>query len=297
MTLNSFFSMKRRYYILTLALGLSVATMAQTVEHTPDNYYTSQDQGHPQPLPLPFIRESDVVWSTELWKTINTAELFNQFFYFPYDEYINFGKKSLAYILWDAMAADEIPVYEDDELLIPIDNQLFVERYTRADTLLLEIGYDDDDNELYETVIRPKYFDGSEVFNYSLREIWFIGRQDTRQDSRRMALAPIKDSYRELPNGEVIPLGNLALFWVPMQNPKVRSLLVRYKAYIDQNNMVGQPSWDWVFLNQHYEAYITRESNVYLRSVSDYVTGIDAILESQNIEDKVFAIENDMWEY
>ena len=289
--------MKRTLFILLLTQVLTVISTAQTVEHTPDHYYTSQDQGHPKPQPMPYIRESDVLWSTELWKTINTNELFNQFFYFPYDEYINFGKKSLAYILWDAMAAGEIPIYEDDGLLIPLDNQVFVERYTRADTLLLEIGYDDDDNELYETVIRPKYFDGSEIFNYKLREIWFIGKQDTRQDSRRMALAPVKDSYRELPNGEVIPLGNLPLFWVPMQNPLVRSLLVRYKAYIDPNNVVGQPSWDWVFLNQHYEAYITRESNVYLRSISDYLTGIDAVLESYAIEEKVLEIENDMWEY
>ena len=288
--------MKRTLLILC-SLLLTVPLTAQTVERTPDNFHISQDQGHPRPIPLLFIRESDVVWSTEIWKTINVEQLFNQFFYFPYDEYINFGKKSLAYILWDAMAANEIPIYEDDDLLVPIDNELFVERYTRADTLLLEIGYDEDDNEIYQTVIRPKYFDGSEILNYSLREIWFIGRQDTRQDSRRMALAPVKESYRELPNGEVIPLGNIPLFWVPMQNPQVRALLVRYSAYIDPNNIVRQPSWDWVFLNQHYEAYITRESNVYNRKVSDYVTGEDAILEAFSIEEKVFAIEDDMWEY
>lgn len=195
------------------------------------------------------------------------------------------------------MASNEIPIYEDDDLLVPIDNQIFVERYTRADTLLLEIGYDDDDNEIYETVIRPKYFDGSEVMNYALREVWFIGRQDTRQEVRCMALAPVKESYRELPNGEVIPLGNIPLFWVPMQNYKVRSILVQYSAYIDPNNIVNQPSWDWVFLNQHYESYITRESNAYTRKVQDYRSGEDAILESFSIEQKVFDIEDAMWEY
>lgn len=289
--------MKRKLFILSLALVLTVASAAQTIDAAPDNITSSQKQGHTRPLPLPFLRESDIVWSTEIWKTIDAGQLFNQFFYFPYDEYINFGKKSLAYILWDAMAANEIPIYEDDDLLVPIDNQVFVERYTRADTLLLEIGYDEDDNEIYETVIRPKYFDGSEIMNYALREVWFIGRQDTRQEARCMALAPVKESYRELPNGEVIPLGNIPLFWVPMQNYAVRSLLVRYSAYIDPNNIVNQPSWDWVFLNQHYEAFITRESNAYTRKVQDYRTGEDAILESFSIEQKVFDIEDAMWEY
>ena len=289
--------MRKRLFILSLALSLAVTMTAQTIDRNPVDFTNSQDEGYERPIPYPFLRKSDIVWSTTIWKTINAEQLFNQFFYFPNDEYINFGKKSLAYILWDAMAANEIPIYEDDDLLVPIDNLVFVERYTRADTLLLEIGYDEDDNEIYQTVIRPKYFDGSEIFNYSLREVWFIGRQDTRQDSRRIALAPVKETYRELPNGEVIPLGNLPLFWVPMQNMLVRSLLVRYQAYIDATNMVRQPSWDWVFLNQHYEAYITRESNDYNRKISDYLTGEDAILESYYIEAKIFDIEDAMWEY
>ena len=264
----------------------------------PDDFHVGQQQGHAKPIPYPFLREEDVVWSTTLWKNIDCNELFNQFFYFPSDEYITFGKKSLAYIIWDAMAADEIPIYEDDELKIPLDNKAFFERYTRADTILLEIGYDDDDNELYETVIKPRFFDGSEVFEYALREVWFIGRQDSRQDSRRIALAPLKETYRVVGGGVPdIYLGRIPIFWIPMQNPRARNLLVRYTAYIDPNNMVNQPSWDWVFLNQHYSAYLTRESNIYDRTISSYAFGEDAIREAEYIEDKVCDIENEMWEY
>ena len=110
-------------------------------------------------------------------------------------------------------------------------------------------------------------------------------------------LRPVKESFRELPNGEVIPLGNIPLFWVPMQNPAVRALLARYTAYIDPNNVVRQPSWDWVFLNQHYNALTLRESNRYTRSIRDYLTGEDAVIEATLIEEKVFDIENSMWEY
>ena len=290
--------MKKTLLIAYLSLLLAVPSTAQTVERMPDDFHVGQQQGHAKPIPYPFLREEDVVWSTTLWKNIDCNELFNQFFYFPSDEYITFGKKSLAYIIWDAMAADEIPIYEDDELKIPLDNKAFFERYTRADTILLEIGYDDDDNELYETVIKPRFFDGSEVFEYALREVWFIGRQDSRQDSRRIALAPLKETYRVVGGGVPdIYLGRIPIFWIPMQNPRVRNLLVRYTAYIDPNNMVNQPSWDWVFLNQHYSAYLTRESNIYDRTISSYAFGEDAIREAEYIEDKVFDIENEMWEY
>ena len=233
-----------------------------------------------------------------LWKTIDLHEVANQFFYFPIENPDPSGKKSLAYILWDAMATGEIPVYEDDKLTIPIDNELFVRQYTKADTILLEIGYDEDDNEEYQTIIRPHEFDGAEIMQYSIREVHFIGRQDTRMESRRLALAPLKQSYHKFANTEEeIYLGLLPLFWVPMQNPTVRRLLVQYTAYLDESNLVRQPSWDWIFLNQRYSAYITKESNIYSRKVSDYVTGENAILESEYIEDKLFDIENDLWDY
>ena len=261
-------------------------------------FYSEQIVAGQEALPYPFLRESDVVWSTMLWKTIDLNELFNQFFYYPIENPDPSGKKSLAYTLWDAMAEGLIPIYEDDALTIPIDQELFVKRYTKPDTILLEIGYDDDDNEEYQTIIRPHEFDGAEIYQYSLREAWFIGKQDTRQDSRRLALAPLKQSYHKFSNTEEeIYLGLLPLFWVPMQHPAVRRLLAQSTAYAATNNLAVQPSWDAVFTGQRYNAYITRESNRYTRSISQYLTGEDALLESDRIEDKVFDIESDMWEY
>ena len=165
-----------------------------------------------QPIPYVYVRPSDVVWATVLWKTIDLNEDFNQYIYFPLDQEDRSGKKSLAYVIWEAMERSEIPIYEDDELKVPIDNELFVARYTKADTIQLEIGYDEDDNELYQTVIVPKYFDGAEVYQYYLREIWFIDKQNTGLDSRRLALAPTKDIYVTLKSSrEEIYMGHAPL--------------------------------------------------------------------------------------
>lgn len=265
---------------------------------TPDDFYPQNLSGEQETMAFPHLRESDVAWSTMIWKTIPVNELFNQFFYYPLDNPDRSGKKSLAYTLWDAMAEGQIPIYEDDELTIPLDHEIFVKRYTKPDTVVLEIGYDDDDNEEYQTIIRPNEFDGADITQYGLREAWFIGKQDTRQDSRRLALAPMKKYFRKFANtDEELFLGTLPLFWVPMQHPAVRHLLVQSTAYTDANNLVGRTSWDWVFVNQYYSAYITRESNRYLRTINQYLTGEDALLESERIEDKIFNIESDMWEY
>ncbi|MBR6292568.1 MAG: gliding motility protein GldN [Bacteroidales bacterium] len=285
----------RRIIIILLLVSISFSVASQVTEGTMRCDGINAGQA---PMPYPFLRESDVLWSTCLWKTIDLHESFNQFMYFPTDTFHVEGRVNLATLLWDAVAAGEIPIFEDDELKIPIDNELFVMQYTKADTIQLEIGYDEEDNELYETIIRPHYFEPSEVYSYALREVWFIGKQDTRQDSRRIALAPLKHEVVERGNGAfTIDKGIVPIFWIPMQNPAVRTFLARHTAFIDGSNNALQPSWDYIFVSQRYSAYVTRESNRYLREVTKYLTGIDAILESEAIEEKVFEIGDDMWEY
>lgn len=288
--------MKRLAFLF--ALASCILCHAQGLQGTPNEFYREELVSEQRAIPYPFLRESDIVWSTTLWKTIDLKEVFNQFFYFPMDTIRSDGRKNLADILWDAMAAGEIPIFEDDELKVPFDNEVFVAAYTRPDTIVLEIGYDDDDNEMYQTIIRPKFFESYEIYQYFLREVWFIGKADTRQDSRRIALAPVKEVMREFGNtGQMINMGRQPVFWVPMQNPLVRDLLASQTAWFVAGNAVGQPSWDFIFASQAYEAFITRESNVYSRSISKYLTGQDAILEAETIEAKVFAIGDDMWEY
>ena len=287
-----------RKILLILTLLIPLCSNAQDVVRTPNNIFTEELMAGQQYMPYPFLRESDIVWSTMLWKTIDLNESFNQYMYFPIDENDRSGKKSLAYVIWDAVAANELPIFEDDELKIPVDNILFVEKYTKADTIQLEIGYDDDDNELYETIIQPNDFDGAEIFRYALREVWFIGKQDTRQDSRRMALAPLKEMKVKFGDTEeLINLGIQPLFWVPMQNPTVRTLFAKNSSYFDEQNAVGQPSWDNIFIFQIYSAYVTKESNKYGRTISKYLTGEDALLEAAEIEEHVYNIGSDMWEY
>ena len=284
-----------RRLLVVVFVALSAASVAQVDEGALWGVGMNSRQS---PAPYPFLRESDVVWSTMLWKTIDLSEAFNQFMFFPVDTFRADDRKPLSYVIWDGVVEGVIPIFEDDELKIPLDNEFFVQQYTKADTVRLEIGYDDDDNELYEYSVRPRSFDAYDVRWYCLREVWFIGKADTRQDSRRIALAPMKNTYRKFGDDEEgIYLGRLPIFWIPMYNPAVRTLLARHTAYIDGFNSALQPSWNYIFVNQRYNAYVTRESNRYLREVSKYLTGIDAILEAEAIEEKVFEIGDDMWEY
>ena len=238
------------------------------------------------------------MWSTTLWKNINSAELFNQFFYFPDDEYHTFGKKSLAYIIWDAMAAGEIPIYEDDDLLIPIDNEAFVERYTRPDTIQLEIGYDEDDNELYETIIRPKYFDGSEIYSYAFR-----GGMVHRQTRHPPGFTPHRPgtSQGDLPR---TPNGEDHITWAssPLLDTHAASCRPQPSGTLHRlcrPQQHGQPALLGLGLPQPalYRLHHPRVQPLQPQHQQDTSPARMPSSKPTIIEDKVFEIENDMWEY
>lgn len=245
-------------------------------------------------VPFPFQRENDVVWEQMLWRTIDLREKFNHYFYFPIERRGLEGRRNFAYVIWDAVVAGDIPIYEDDELKIPLDNAAFVERFTRADTIILEI-VDDEENYEYKTVLVPKEFNSEEILQIRLKESWYIDKQVTEQNVRILSLCLTKELYKDH-DGDIDYIGTAELFWIPMLSPQVRRLMVRNEATWQQN-IANQPSWDYIFINRMFNSYVTRISNRFNRSVLDYLTGTEAIWESERIESEILDISQDMWEY
>jgi predicted nucleotide-binding protein (sugar kinase/HSP70/actin superfamily) len=77
---------------------------------------------------------------------------------------------------------------------------------------------------------------------------------------------------------------------------QVRILFAKKEAYC-QENLTHLPTWEYAFNSFMYSSFITREDNVYNRAIHDYLTGEDALLESQRIEEEIMNISIDMWEY
>ena len=283
---------------MLIAVSLhSITAQTQTVDNpTQDSYNLYQRtlaQQRKAPL-LPYIREDDVVWEHCLWRTIDLREKFNQYMYFPVEAAGAHGRKCLARVIWDAVVANEIPIYEDDEFKIPIDNDLFVARYTKTDTVILEIA-DEDENYEYQTVLVPKEFNSEDILQIKLKEVWYIDKTTSRQHVRMIGLALCRDYYKEVENDRMF-MGTITLFWVPLQSADVRTTLIRNEAYYE-DNIAHLPTWLHIFDLRMYESFITRESNRFNRTISSYLTGVDAMLESQRIEIKLLNISEDMWEY
>ena len=132
-----------------------------------------------------------------------------------------------------------------------------------------------------DSTVFSEDFDASTANKIKLKEYWYIDKQDTRQKVRIVGLA--FDYHKETPaGGKHLPNWS---FWIPMNDMRVRQLLVNANAY-DENNDVRERSYDDIFIQRYFDSYIVRESNVYNRSLSDYLTGEDAIVQSQRSKTK-----------
>lgn len=267
---------------------------AQYIEPQPSDYYARTMTWDQAPQPLEYVRESDVYWSKVLWGIIDVREKENQYFYFPIQPEGIRGRKNLAYVIWDAIVADEIFVFEDDELKIPLDNALLVAKATRSDTIQMEV-YDDYGEADYETVLIPHRFSSEDIYQYATKQVVYMDRARSGMQMRKIGLAPMEDIIKVI-DGEEEYMGTRPLFWIPMMAEPVRVLFAKKEAYC-RENLVHLPNWEYAFHRNMYTWFITREDNVYNRAIIDYLTGEDALLEAQRIEEEILNISLDMWEY
>jgi len=292
--------MKKVLLSILAMVALAMASNAQSVidadnGRNPNDFYQQGIVVGKRAMPYPFLRESDVVWRTTIWRKIDFNEQFNQFFYFPFEqEKNNQGRINLVNLIFNAVKNGSFEIYEDDDMKVPIDVETAMKQTQSRSTKEVEIGEDEWGEPIIQIDTLYDELDASTVKMAQLKEYWYIDKQDTRQKVR---ITGMSFQYTK----DVIKAGEASqetdwTFWVPMDYMTVRQVLVNANAF-DENNDVAERSYDDVFVQRYFDSYIIRESNVHNRSVTDYLTGVDAIYESQLIEEKIFDIESDMWEY
>ena len=289
--------------IILLAFGGS-NVKAQNILNAEDennlsNFYTRTMVTTRQAIPYPSLRESDVIWSTCIWRTIDFREKFNQFFYFPKGEDSinnNQGRINLAYLIYRSAANGEFEIFDDDELKIPVDWETMYKKLNKADSTTTDPIYDDYGEMIDEghDTIKYKSFTSDDYYKIHLKEFWYIDKQDTRMKVRIVSLALVDENCKEV-DGEM-ECNPTTRFWIPMNDMRVRNIFARTDAYDIYNNN-AERSYDEVFITRYFDSYVTRETNVFNREIHDYLTGEDAQLEAESIEERIFNIESDMWEY
>ena len=289
--------MKKLFVILGLiGLYLSFASevsaqsfFADETNTTVDGLYQENTTGNKVPMPLPTIREADVLWQKTIWREIDFRQKMNQGFYYPEKPHQNW--KNLYTVLKDALAdpTTGVVAYKDEaatgELVDPISWGEIAGNTTDTQTIN---EYDDYGNVIGSKQISSE-MSSSEVLRCQIKEVWYFDKHRSQMLVKIIAICPIRMVEK---NGELIPE---RLFWIPYDE-NLRNVLVN-APYFNRNNSAMRLSYDDIFSKRIFDSYIIREENMFDRNINTYATGEDALKESERIKQEIIDFEQNLWEY
>jgi len=258
----------------------------QVLESPRDNFYDKVWIEEKKPIPYPFVREADVLWSKTVWQVLDLREKINQPLYFPVTPMK--GRHSLMQVLMDGVKKGQITPYDpvDDEFQTPLNPEDVESLLRRQQTMQIER----EDGSFTDTTFTVE-FNTADVKKFRIKESWFFDSKRSVLEVRILGICPVRDNI-DPATGEI--RGDQPLFWIYF--PEAREVLVNNEVF-NRSNDAQRMSYDDLFIRRQFNSFIYKESNVYERRISDYYTGLDALLEAEKIKNDIRILEHDLWEY
>lgn len=288
--------------ILILMLGLSICFGTSLKVLSQDNItevYVKEHIPSKKPVPYPYIREADVMWSKMVWRIIDLREKQNLCLYYPTRPIDN--RWNLISLLLYGINNEGLRIFSVDDELNEFKTQLTKEEVDRklgAGTDSVKVT-DPTTGEVVSKVITHEART-EDVKQILVKEKWFFDRQHSTLQVRILGLCPIMiapktDEGAGGTEGASDELKISQTFWV--YYPEARNILANHEIFNRFND--GQyVSFDDFFYQRRFSSYIYRETNVYNnRRIGDYAPGIEGLYESDRIKESIFTFEHDLWEY
>jgi len=274
-------------------------------------------------VPLPSIREADAMYSKKILRILELKEKQNLPLYYPQTRMTYPGelqpqrsRVNLLYLVYDIgikgktfykATGQEIEDNESTDNRYPVfkldagditnwwrtpiekDDPSRDSLLSYEGTIKIADPYSDDpDNPDYIEVAQKMELEESDrgvMEELWVWEEWFFDKQRSVMDVKIMAMS--FDGYTS--EGRVWP------FWIAYND--YRPLFATYETF-NSHNEAEHRTFDDVFLQRRFSSFIVAETNNYdNRLISDYLVGIEAIREGERIQDEMFKIEHDMWEF
>ncbi|NBC84560.1 MAG: gliding motility protein GldN [Bacteroidetes bacterium] len=285
----------KRIAVLIIGLSFLAGMSGVEAQDFKKEVYVKEHVPNKEPVPYPYVREADVMWSKVVWRMVDLRQKQNLPLYYPTEP---IGKRmSLVDLLLYGIDNEGITAYSPDDALneftVPMTrDQVDAKFDAGVDTIMTQ---DVETGELIpQAVERPRQT--NQVRQVLVKEKWYFDKKYSTMRVRIIGLCPIRVYYREddqgLPTDELL---KEQTFWVYF--PEVRPLLSSHEIF-NRNNDAQRISYDDFFWQRRFNGYIYGESNVYNdRKIREYTSGIDQMLESQKIKESIMNYEHDLWEY
>ena len=269
--------------------GINTVSIGQILDSPRDGVFDEIHIMEKKPIPYYPVREADVIWEKRIWRTIDLRQKINHPFYYP--ETPQKGWKNFMTVVMDAIREGTITAYDptkDDQFLVPLTYQEIEKKFTRIDTVPI---YDPNNPQVilrYDVV--QEDFNSSDVQRIKLKEDWFFDKQRSVMDVRILGICPVRNLYDD--DGNYFGLEEMYWIYFPEARPVFAQSIV-----FNKNNSAEERTYDELFWKRKFGSYVYKEENVYNREITDYASGMDALLEAERIKTNLFEFEHELWEF
>ena len=278
---------------LTLTLAL-FAFVQQGVAQSPnvlDGAYVKETNLTKRVIPYPHLREADVMYKRRIWQEIDLRQKFNHPFYFPLDAIQD--RQNLFDVVREALLVEGSlvaysagPLGEDDEFTFPLSADS-VRKILNPVTLVKQY---DDFGEVIGTIQQSTELSSDKITRYRIKEDWIWDRQRSERYVRILGIAPMMEDF-DIDGNSV---GFRPLFW--LYYPECRYVFANSEVY-NMFNDAQRRTYEDLFQKRYFSSYIVKEDNSFNRTIVSYARGLDALAESERIQQELFNLEHDIWHY
>ncbi len=257
-----------------------------------DNAFDKSNLTQRTPLPYEHLRWDDALYAEKVWRELDLREKMNKIF--MYEAVDDNGSQIFVNMLMKAVQSGEITAFSDDRFTTPI-GIADVQQLTSG---RLDTNYIYDTKQIDKVIglnVSRASFDPKLVTKIRLKEEWVFDRESSKMFVRILGIGLLKTEY--FPN-TTRERGTSSLFWV--YYPDLRPILVKSEVYNPKNMGQSRMTWEELFESRMFSSYIVKSTldNPGNKMIRNYINDpILRLLEGDNIKEKIFNFEQDLWSY
>ena len=285
----------KQFLCTCLSLTFAVfAIVQQGVAQSPnvlDGAYVKETNLTKRVIPYPHLREADVMYKRRIWQEIDLRQKFNHPFYFPLDAIQD--RQNLFDVVREALLVEGSlvaysagPLGDDDEFTFPLSADS-IRKILNPVTLVKQY---DDYGEVIGTIQQSNELSSDQITRYRIKEDWIWDRQRSERYVRILGIAPMLEDFDVDGNS----VGFRPLFW--LYYPECRYVFANSEVY-NMFNDAQRRTYEDLFQKRYFSSYIVKEDNSFNRMIVSYARGLDALAESERIQQELFNLEHDIWHY
>jgi len=257
-----------------------------------DNAFDKSNLTSRLPLPYEHLRWDDALYAEKVWRELDLREKMNKTF--MYEAENDNGSQMFVNMLMKAVNSGEVTAFSDDRFTTPLGIGDIQQMTSGKNDTVPEYDIKQIDKIIGYVVTRES-FNAKSVTKIRLKEEWVFDRESSKMFVRILGIGLLKTEYIPGTNKE---RGTSNLFWV--YYPDLRPALAKAEVYNPKNMGQSRMTWEELFESRMFSSYIVKSTidNASNKMIRNYISDpILRLLEGENIKEKIFNFEQDLWSY